>query len=174
MHSAKVICLLLNPGCLWTEESIELDCQNLQHALRENLDPTKSRLLYLDQEFDWTSGSKWLQRNIVNPLGVSCKELERKFAIIEYFPYHSRTFESKLKSPLESQRYGFALVRQAIERDAVILLMRGAKWWLRDVPELVDYRRTGNCIINNKRSASLSKDNLGTGNFAKVVQALKS
>lgn len=178
VSSAKVICLLLNPGCSAAEDSIELNCQNLQQALRDNLSSTGTRLVYLDDEFDWTSGGEWIRRNILNPLsrhGVTRDDLNRNFAIVEYFSYHSKTFESRLKAPLESQQYSFALVRQAIESGAIILLMRGEKWWLKDVPELKAYRQTGNCIVpHSTRSASLSEKNLGAENFAKVVRALKT
>lgn len=40
--SAKVVCLLLNPGYSRTEDIVELDCRKLQQALRDNLDSTTS------------------------------------------------------------------------------------------------------------------------------------
>ena len=105
--SAKVICLLLNPGCGETEENVELDCRDLQQALRDNLDLTKSRLLYLDEQFDWTSGGKWLRQKISQPLasrGITRDDLNRNFAIIEYFPYPSKSVNFNLSKTLESQR----------------------------------------------------------------------
>lgn len=176
--SSKVVYLLLNPGCSGTEDNIELGCHRLQQALRDNLNSTQGRLVYLDDEFEWTSGGKWLRQKVVNPLshyGVTGDDLNRNFAIVEYFPYHSKTFDFKLDQPLKSQQYGFALVRQAIKNGALILLMRGREFWLKAVPELVDYQQVGRCITpHSMRNVILSKKNLGEDNFARVVEALKS
>ena len=176
--SAKVICLLLNPGCARTEDNVELDCRRLQEALRDNLDPAASRLVYLDDEFDWTSGGRWLRQKVLNPLsshGVTRDDLDRNFAVVEYFPYHSKTFDVKLDEPLESQRYGFELVRQAINNGVIILLMRGGELWHKAVPELIPYQNSGNCITpHSTRNVILSEKNLGEKNFAKIVDVLKA
>lgn len=173
--SAKVICLLLNPGCAGTEDNVELDCHKLQQALRDNLDPATSRLIHLDDEFDWTSGGRWFRQKVFNPLarhGVTREDLNRNFAVVEYFPYHSRTFNVRLDKPLESQRYSFELVREAIKKDAIILLMRGKELWREAVPEL---QELGNCITpHSTRNVILSEKNLGKEQFARVVEALKS
>lgn len=173
--SARVICLLLNPGCSGSEDNIELNCCRLQKALRDNLSLSAPRLVYLDDEFDWTSGGKWMRQKILDPLskhGVTRNDLNRNFAIVEYFPYHSRTFDVRLGAPLESQRYGFELVRRAIRDNAIILLMRGKELWREAVPELQEF---GNCIIpHSTRNVILSERNLGKEQFAKVVEVLKS
>lgn len=175
VRSAKVICLLLNPGCSGTEGNVELDYQRLQKALRNNLGSSESRLVYLDDEFDWTSGGKWMRQKILNPLsayGITRDNLNRNFAIVEYFPYHSKAFDVRLDEPLESQRYGFELVRQAIMNNAIVLLMRGKELWREAVPEL---QGSSNCITpHSTRNVILSEKNLGKEQFAKVVAALKS
>lgn len=176
--SAKIVCLLLNPGYSGTEDSMELGCHRLQQALRDNLDPATSRLIHLDDEFDWTSGGRWLRQKVLNPLsrhGVTRNDLNRNFAVVEYFPYHSRTFDIRLDEPLESQRYGFELVRQTIGNDAIILLMRGKELWYKAVPELIRYQKSGNCIIpHSTRNVILSEKNLGEKNFTRIVELLKS
>lgn len=176
--SAKVICLLLNPGCSRTEDNVELDCRRLQQALRDNLVPSTSRLVHLDDEFDWTSGGRWLRQKVLNPLsshGVTRDDLDRNFAVVEYFPYHSKTFDIKLDEPLESQQYGFELVRQAINNGVIILLMRGGELWHKAVPELIPYQNSGNCITpHSTRNVILSEKNLGEKNFAKIVDVLKA
>lgn len=176
--SAKVICLLLNPGCSRTEDNVELDCHRLQQALRDNLNPAASHLVHLDEEFDWTSGGRWFRQKVFSPLsshGVTLDDLNRNFAVIEYFPYHSRTFNVRLDKPLESQRYGFELVRRAIRSGAIVLLMRGGELWRKAVPELIPYQESGNCITpHSTRNVILSGKNLGEENFARIVEALKS
>lgn len=177
VDSAKVICLLLNPGYSETEGGIELTCHGLQQELRRNLSSTNSRLVYLDDEFDWTSGGKWLREKVLKPLshgGVTRDDLNRNFAIVEYFPYHSKFFDVKENKPLQSQQFGFDLVRQAIKNNAIILLMRGEKLWLEAVPELEAYRQSGNCVVpHSTRNVVLSEANLGEKNFARVVEVLK-
>jgi len=133
---------------------------------------------YLAERFDWTSGGKWLRQKISQPLashGVTRDDLNRNFAIIEYFPYHSKSVNFNLSKTLESQQYGFELVRQAIRNNALILIMRGEKLWLEAVPELASYHQTDNCILaHSTRNAILSEANLGEKNFARVVEILKS
>lgn len=68
-----------------------------------------------------------------------------------------------------SQAYTFLLVSQAIQRKALIICMRGARYWLGALPALADYDRY--CVISNPRSSSISVRNLPA--FRKVVDALR-
>ncbi len=58
---------------------------------------------------------------------------------VEYFPYHSRRFQHR-RVQVPSQKYSFGLVRQALNRGAVIIVLRGQRLWLAAVPELQSYR----------------------------------
>lgn len=103
------------------------------------------------------------------------EDLNRNFAIVEYFPYHSRDFDIKLKEPLESQYYGFELVRQAIKNEAIILLMRGQKLWREAVREPRPYQQSGNRIVpHSMRNVTISENNLGKDNFVRIIKALQS
>lgn len=170
---AKVIVLLLNPGYTSSESTIELRSNKLQKALRENLDPKKSRLLFLDEEFDWTAGGRWWRKilSAVFDSGVSVEDVHRNMAVVEYFPYHSTEFRMKPNTTLPSQDYSFEIVRNAVARNATVLLMRGDKWWLSTVPELAEAD-----VIKPKstRNAVLSENNLGEHNFARLVGLLRS
>ncbi len=57
---------------------------------------------------------------------------------IEYFPYHSQK-NPLLKSSLESQHFGFEQVRQAMDRQALILVSRNLVHWYKAVPGLYEY-----------------------------------
>ncbi len=64
-------------------------------------------------------------------------EVLKKISVIQFNPYSSVNFKSTKK--LSSQDYNFYLVRKAIERNAKIILARGKKLWLKNVPELQYY-----------------------------------
>jgi hypothetical protein len=95
------------------------------------------------------------------------KRLAEKVCVIEFFPYHSKKYNYSGKV-LESQNYTFELVRKAIKRKAIIILMRGKKQWLSNVPSL------NNKYINlrSNQNVTLSKNNLGS-NFKKINNILK-
>jgi hypothetical protein len=59
---------------------------------------------------------------------------------VEYFPYHSKRFKHR-KLQVPSQSYSFWLVSQAIQREAVILLMRSKRLWFDKIPGLESYAR---------------------------------
>jgi len=70
-----------------------------------------------------------------------------------------------------SQEYGFALVRDAIARDAVIVVMRSLARWLAAVPELAGYsRRFG---LRSVQNVTISPKNCPDG-YAAVIDALRS
>jgi hypothetical protein len=86
---------------------------------------------------------------------------------VEYFPYHSRKFKHR-RLALPSQAYGFALVREALARQAVVILLRGERLWLRAVPELARYPFYR---VKNWRKPSVSPNNCPDG-FKRAVEAL--
>jgi hypothetical protein len=175
IDTAKVVMLLLNPGYIGAESDIELRSSVLQQAFLDNLDPQKSKLFAIAPEFDWTAGGKWLQEKLAGlfKAGVSHDDIYKNFMIVEYFPYHSATFNVKPGTELPSQKYSFELVEKAIDKGAMILLMRGKNWWYDAVPRLEKYP---NLIKkpNSLRNVVISENNLGKDNFNKLVKLLKS
>jgi hypothetical protein len=70
---------------------------------------------------------------------------------------------------LESQNYGFHLVREAIQRKAVIVIMRAKKRWLSVVPELQDYQP---CFdVGNFQNPCISCQNTPDGAWPPIVYA---
>ena len=68
----------------------------------------------------------------------SDKVIARSLLGVQYFPYHSRGFaHSAVRLP--SQEFGFASVRAAISRGAVIILGRGRDCWCGAIPHLASY-----------------------------------
>ena len=79
-----------------------------------------------------------------------------RYCPIPAAPYPSRRYGRGLPK-LSSQDYSFGLVRQAIERKAVIVLTRGKRRWLRAVPELSRYE--GFCELRNPQAGTISRNN---------------
>ena len=171
IKKAKVVMLLLNPGFDEQESGVELNSSRLKTAQLSNLDPEKSRIFYLEDEFDWTAGGKWLREKL-KPLidTVGEESLIEKLMIIQYFPYNSQSYTVKAKNVLPSQNYNFDLVRQAIDKDLPILLMRHKNEWFDKVPKLKIYKHI---IESSSINAIVSENNLGKENFDYIVEALR-
>ncbi len=134
---APIVLLGLNPGFKETNIAqhsdarfAELSRANLLHQLGDYpfylLNPTIDRTKYWELKL----------RCLINQFG--CSQIARKVFCVEFFPYHSRKFKhARLCIP--SQQYSFLLVRRAIARGAVILQLRGGRYWLRNVCELATY-----------------------------------
>lgn len=88
---------------------------------------------------------------------------------IEFHGYFSRRFDL-LPVTLPSQEFGFSLVSRAIERDAVIVITRGARWWRVAVPLLVDYPKV--VLLRSWQTAAISPGNCSAEGWALLVRAL--
>ena len=77
---------------------------------------------------------------------------------------------------MQSQNYGFELLRNCIEQGKLIVVLRSKKAWFKAVPELVEYENQGKVItIKNKRQPSLSSNNFETENgYNQLITALKT
>ncbi|HEY3033555.1 MAG TPA: hypothetical protein VGJ54_02700, partial [Streptosporangiaceae bacterium] len=73
---------------------------------------------------------------------------------------------------LQSQQYGFDLVRSAVRRGAVVVFLRGERLWSETVPELTKTARTPAAVLN-KRRPYLSPGNLPPGVYALVSQVVE-
>jgi hypothetical protein len=89
---------------------------------------------------------------------------------IEYFPYHSRKFGAG-KIAVPSQQYSFALVRKAIVRRAVIIVMRSSKRWFCQIPQLRQYANLYE--IRSVQNPTISPRNCRKKGFERAVNALK-
>lgn len=93
--------------------------------------------------------------------------MANKIFCIEFFPYHSRSYKP-LRSILPSQHYSFHLVKEAISRGALIIMLRGRRGWLMQVPELAGYPFY---ILRSAQSGFISPRNLPVG-FDDIEKAL--
>lgn len=114
----------------------------------------------------------WLKK-FMSLISVSSKEkVAQNISIIQFFPYHTKKYKNipkrLLKGYLESQDYNFELVKQAIERKAIIIILRSKKLWFEAIPDL-DNERTR--FTNSALNTIQSEKNLG-GTFKEIVDIL--
>jgi hypothetical protein len=115
------------------------------------LDPTIKRTAY------WEKG---LKRLIALSEDSGQRLVANRVLCVEFFPYHSKRFKhGKLRLP--SQDYSFGLVKQAVQRNAVILLLRCRKLWFAAVPELSSYPRC--YVARSWQNSAISPRNFGDG-----------
>lgn len=170
LDQAEVIFLLLNPGFDDKDVTVNLTLPHFVEANRRNLtDPLGSPFYYFGGDLEQTGGYEWWSR-ILNPLikaGATEAMLRDRIMAIEYFPYHSKDWKDLPQVP--SQQVAFDLVREAINRNKTVIIMRGKDKWQSEVKELIDYE---NVIVHpNPRNVSISPRNIGEANF-NVIKSL--
>jgi hypothetical protein len=142
IETAPVVLLNLNPG--FDNKDPEIHARSeFQALLRNNYaqGPSAFPFYFLDSTFE-SPGRKWWERILRRLLEkFEPKKLARALLCVEYFPYHSIRFRHG-SLHLSSQEYGFGLVRSAIARGSVVVIMRGERYWKKRVPELDGYSRT--------------------------------
>jgi hypothetical protein len=88
---------------------------------------------------------------------------------VEYFPYHSVRFaHSSVRVP--SQEYGFWLVREALQRRAVVIVMRARRLWEQAIPVLRDYGKLFG--LNSPQNVSITPRNCPEG-FPVAIRQLR-
>lgn len=138
---APIVLLNANPG--FSMETAPFFGQpHVQRFARCNLlhEKLEYPFFLLDPALDATqSGARWWSEKL-KPLlqKVSRKQVANTICCIEFLPYRSNKFKPT-KDRLYSQNYSFHLVRQAMQRNAVLIIMRSAKHWYRAIPELQQY-----------------------------------
>lgn len=158
VHSARVIALQLNPGF-----NAELDPPvhaqaDFRTALLKNLRHEESDwpFYYFDPAFTGTPGGKWWARHTKKLReAVPVKTLAQRFAVVELFPYKSHRYR---RCDVDSQSYGFELVRNAMKRDAVVLISRSLAMWESAIPELRGYGKR--LTLSNYQRVYITPNNL--------------
>ena len=171
-RSASVLLLQLNPGFAGNEAHWH-GRPGFGGALRANLSHNGSGFphLFLDPAWAGTPGGQWWQqrlRRVVEAVG-NARRVARRLAVVEFHGYHARNYRS-IPVTLPSQYYGFDLVRRAVARGAVIVVMRGFDAWTVAVPELADHRLVFR--PKNPQSAYITEQALGRTAFRAIVDAI--
>jgi len=155
---APIVVLLLNPGSP-EDESYREELLTLFRAPSMMRDHPYIRR----RQLWWSKLVKGLRRD-----GMRDDQISQSILSVEFFPYRSKSFGCA-HVRLPSQEFSFHLVRQAMQRKAVIVLARGLKCWLGAVPQLQAH---GMIKLGNPRSASLSRSNVGPEAHTRLLAAL--
>jgi hypothetical protein len=166
---APLVVLGLNPG--FKELDLSQHSKPLFAArLRGNLlhEDAQYPFYLLDPEIERTKYWERKLRPLIESVGV--RTVAQNVLCVEYFPYHSFRFRHG-KLSLPSQQYSFSLVRSAINRGAVILMLRGKKLWFSAIPELMQYKK---CYFpNSVQNPTVSRRNFPLG-FEPAIAALQT
>lgn len=165
---APVVLLGLNPGFSpnaqrnENAEFLALSRGNLHHAGGEYP-------FYLLTPRLEVPGRLWWEGKLAHLIRAKgLRAVAQGVQCVEYFPYHSTRFAHR-KLSVPSQQYSFALVRSAVARGAVIVIMRSEKLWRAALPELEHYRRC--YALQNPQNVVVSPNNCPDG-YATVLAAL--
>ena len=172
---ANIVLLALNPGY----DDLDHHFHKVDQSYRKSV---INCIKEIDQEFPfyllnpefknspgysyWASDNKGILRNLLHY--QDAHKLSNNLLSIEYFPYKSLKFKP-LNQILPSQNFGFQLVRKAIKRKAIIIMLRSRELWYKAVPELINYPRV--YYTKNARNVVLSSNNLEIG-FMKMIDYL--
>lgn len=153
--NSNVYCLNLNPGsaCVCDDSEPQLKekftkytLQTLRHEIDENM----WFLLKGTAGYDW-----WRQKT--EKLREYKKGQNPRMFVIEYFPYHT-VKGANFPRKLPSYEYSNQLIRQAMEDDKYIVIMRHRKEWLQRISGLEKYERL--VCLNNPQNPCLTQNNI--------------
>ena len=173
LNTENVIFLSLNPG--FEDDDIRVNLQKpffIAEGRKNLLHQSEVPFLYLDERMNDTHGYRWWHKLLdkslrEEPLDINI--VRRHIAIVEYMPYHSKIYtHNRLIIP--SQLYAFELVRQAMSKNKIIVIMRRGKVrdWIKAIPELADYPY----ITFNSQRPYITRSNMTKYNSPEIIDNL--
>ncbi len=166
----NIVLLNLNPGFYERNETFFQDptYEYFVKTNRANLNHEQQAFpfYHLDPANVSSPGNYWWSRKfkqLINRYGA--QKIANEVSNLEYFPYTSPHFGCN-KFILESQKYTFHLFKEALKRDAIIILMRGKNLWEQAVLALKEYPYF---TLNSAQSASISENNCLDG-YKQIVK----
>lgn len=173
---APIVLLNLNPG--WSSDDARWHrspgfSRRLWANLKQERSPYPFYLLNPSQKQDfgeYSPGGKWWHnrlRVLIEHVG-SLEAVARGLLCVEFFAYHSKRFGRRIQ-PIPSQEFSFSLVRSALSRKAIVVILRSRRLWMEAVPELLTYKRQ--FTLRNPRSTYLTPNNCD--GFDTIVRRLK-
>jgi hypothetical protein len=168
---APVVLLNLNPGFNTRND-------HRQHGNAFFAERSRTNLLHGSADYPFylldpgiEDRTKWWEHKLKKLIeGFGCRTVANAVLCVEYFPYHSKKFSGRLPH-VPSQKYSFWLARQAIHRQALILIMRSERRWLEAVPELASYAHR--YTANSCQNPAISRSNFPMG-FEAAFEAIKT
>jgi hypothetical protein len=167
--SATVVLLSTNPG--YCEADVAVHARDdFRSRWRANLcQQDRAYPFYLlDPQLDGPERLWWERHLKALLFDVGREQLARRLLCIEYSGYHSRRFGGQHQH-LASQRYQFQLVRRAMARGALVVVMRGRELWFAAEPRLRSYERL--VVLRNPQNPAVSPGNCGA-DYNRIVACL--
>lgn len=162
--NSNVYCLNLNPGsaCVYddSEPQLKKDFEEytqltLRHDKPQNHEFAENMWFLLEG----TAGYTWWRQK-TEELRKHKKGQNPRMFVIEYFPYHTvKGTYFPLKLP--SYEYSNQLIRQAMEENKYIVIMRHRKEWLQRISGLEKYERL--VYLNSSQNPCLTENNFKPG-----------
>ena len=167
---APIVFLGLNPGLNPNNVATPTNPQLLQ-AYYDNLNHhNREYPMYLLDPSIGGEGYTWWTRRLRPLLHLFPQQyIAQHIFVVEYFPYHSHKWSYRTPK-IPSQAYTFWLVRQAIQRESIIILMRSHALWNAAIPELSQYLH---CYrLNSTQNITISRNNCPQG-FPVIIKRLE-
>ena len=166
-RDAPVIALNANPGYNPLEVNIH-NIPTVRKIMLDNLIHTYQGFYYLSKELDLSTGAVWWRKKLRRLIEDTRNgSVSKNLLVVESMAYHSKSFKFV---NLPSQQYSCQLVRMAIERDALVIIMHSEKVWYELLPALRTYKNL--IIMYNPQQTYFSPGNLPRYN--EVVETIKS
>ncbi|MEO3387588.1 hypothetical protein [Mesorhizobium sp. CAU 1741] len=173
LRKADIFILMLNPGLaavdFYAERQQDYRDRLVRNIRQENLDEDAYPFFALDPRFCWSGAYKWWMGKLEKTIQAiarqraigfvdATQELARRLAVVELFPYHSKSFGmhrvlAELPSAVHARAATDGLA-QLPDRLIIITRQVGA-WDLADADHIVRYKN------GQARGASLSPNSLG-------------
>ena len=169
---APVYLLNLNPGF---GENDKNEMSRIQEFVFKNLrhQPMEYPFCSLNPKLNGTGGNIWWIK-ILGPLLRKInndKLVSQKIFCVEYFPYHSKSFNANILVP--SQEYNIYLIKKAIQKNKVFIIMRREKDLYSLIPELKEHQKRGMVFsCKNKQRPWISEKNIEKDGFNKIVEMM--
>lgn len=183
-RDAPILLLNLNPGYSVDDQKYHIEPE-FESVTRLNLrhESLACPFYPLDPRFSGSPLAVWWAKALTpwyflfeNDL-QAVSQIAQVVLAVEYFPYHSRRFGMRAtRFRVPSQDYTFHLVREALKRDAIIVVLRGQQLWRKAIPELETYglvyhsMGTQNVSLKPGKHLGACYDESAWGRVKKVLQ----
>ena len=172
-QKANVFVLLANPGVskIQKDPAFEMhtkfreqNLRNLRHESPENFISWIHSSDNPEKAEDW-----WIPRLKKLVADSSLERVSKNLFFINFHPYNSVSWY-RIPFIFPTQEYSFQLVREAMSREALIILARNELGWCTAIPELLNYRKL--VRFKSIRSAYISPNNLGSPAYQELLNHL--
>lgn len=152
---APIVALNANPGYEEFEVNIHKE-PKIKKIMLDNLSHTYSGFYYLSKEFDNSGGAIWWRKKLRQLIeDTSISSVSKNLLVIESMAYHSKKFKF---INLPSQQYSCQLVKMALDREAIVIIMRSKNVWFDLIHGLNTYKNL--IIMKNPRQTYFSPGNM--------------